>query len=485
MGVEALTFKRSLQGARAPVIDEAVTGGEVNHGAPGSAAVRRALLIGLPIVLAGYALLDRAFAYEAAVPGTPIFAGEMLLLLGATLAVLATGHFKLAIRNSFPIGVLLMFAAWGFVRTVPLIPVYGLDAVRDAALWYYALMAVVVRALVIATPGLPARWARAFTPFVVVLLLWSPIVLYLGNLSGPLIPGSGTPIFSHKIGNIAVDAAIAIGFLWLVPMQSMSRRVRVLLTALATVIIGASGALNRGGAVAAIVAILVICVLAGRRSLNMVGVMVGTVLVGLVLAWGLDLQIPVPGAQGRDISVAQLVQNVASISGASQQDTQLSATVEFRNDLWSGAINLAHEQNALTTGLGFGPNLAQELGIQATPADPLRSPHNSHIDVLVRTGLIGGTLWVAFWVSWYFVLLSRLRRRSAALSPLSAGILKVCVVGVTAILVNAYFDPTLESPQVAIWLWTLVGLGLGIASMRPGSRTTSAPPRPEPSVEAT
>ena len=72
MGVEALTFKRSLQGARAPVIDEAVTGGEVKHGAKGSAAVRRALEVGLPIVLAGYALLDRAFAYEAAVPGTPI-----------------------------------------------------------------------------------------------------------------------------------------------------------------------------------------------------------------------------------------------------------------------------------------------------------------------------------------------------------------------------------------------------------------------------
>jgi hypothetical protein len=38
------------------------------------------------------------------------------------------------------------------------------------------------------------------------------------------------------------------------------------------------------------------------------------------------------------------------------------------------------------------------------------------------------------------------------------------MVGVTAILVNAYLDPTLEGPQVAIWLWTLVGLGLGIAA---------------------
>jgi hypothetical protein len=68
--------------------------------------------------------------------------------------------------------------------------------------------------------------------------------------------------------------------------------------------------------------------------------------------------------------------------------------------------------------------------------------------------------------------LNRLRHRSAPLSPLSEGILKVCVVGVTAILANAYFDPTLESPQVAIWLWTLAGLGLGIASLRTRSRVT-------------
>jgi hypothetical protein len=61
--------------------------------------------------------------------------------------------------------------------------------------------------------------------------------------------------------------------------------------------------------------------------------------------------------------------------------------------------------------------------------------------------------------------LKRLRQRPR-LSPVNAGIVKVCAVGVTAILANAYFDPTLESPQVAIWLWSLAGLGLGIASMR-------------------
>ena len=40
------------------------------------------------------------------------------------------------------------------------------------------------------------------------------------------------------------------------------------------------------------------------------------------------------------------------------------------------------------------------------------------------------------------------------------------------ILINSYFDPTLESPQVAIWLWTLVGIGLGLAAI---ARRAAAP----------
>ena len=49
-------------------------------------------------------------------------------------------------------------------------------------------------------------------------------------------------------------------------------------------------------------------------------------------------------------------------------------------------------------------------------------------------------------------------------------------MGVTAILVNAYFDPTLESPQVAILLWTLVGLTFGLAALarRPADTAPAA-----------
>jgi O-antigen ligase len=192
-----------------------------------------------------------------------------------------------------------------------------------------------------------------------------------------------------------------------------------------------------------------------------------------VTAWGLDIH--VQGSQGRDYSVAQLIDNLASIPGGGSTGGQLSATVEFRNDLWSGTLNLARDQGALVTGLGFGPNLAAELGLQGQANDPLRSPHNSHVDVLARMGFVGAALWLLLWMSWYSAVLRRLIGTPGSLSQVSGGVLKVCLVGVTAILVNAYFDPTLESPQAALWLWTLVGLGVALAAPHRAGPHRAAP----------
>jgi hypothetical protein len=91
MGVEGLTLKRYLPGTQAPAVEGAGAEVAVKFGAPGSTAVRRALEIGLPIVLAGYALFGRGFAYVASIPGTPPFAGELILMAGVTLGTVLVG----------------------------------------------------------------------------------------------------------------------------------------------------------------------------------------------------------------------------------------------------------------------------------------------------------------------------------------------------------------------------------------------------------
>jgi hypothetical protein len=46
----------------------------------------------------------------------------------------------------------------------------------------------------------------------------------------------------------------------------------------------------------------------------------------------------------------------------------------------------------------------------------------------------------------------------------------LCQMVVTAVMVSSYFDPQLEGPQVAVPLWTLVGLGLAAVSERLDNR---------------
>jgi O-antigen ligase len=144
----------------------------------------------------------------------------------------------------------------------------------------------------------------------------------------------------------------------------------------------------------------------------------------------------------------------------------LQSNVEFRQQLWSDVIAKAEGEHKLLTGLGFGRNIAADLGFAPDTSGFLRSPHNSHLDVFARMGLIGTALWIVLWLTWFSVVIRARKRLKAIGRFLEASFIEVSIVGVTAILVNAYFDPTLESPQVAIWLWTLVGLTVGLAARR-------------------
>src|SRR5712692_3244839 len=84
------------------------------------------LAIVLPPVLVGYALLDRGFAYLH-VPGTPIFAGEVVVLVCVAGAVVGTGYIHRSVEHSIVAKLILLFAAWGLVRTVPYLRADGFD----------------------------------------------------------------------------------------------------------------------------------------------------------------------------------------------------------------------------------------------------------------------------------------------------------------------------------------------------------------------
>jgi hypothetical protein len=69
--------------------------------------------------------------------------------------------------------------------------------------------------------------------------------------------------------------------------------------------------------------------------------------------------------------------------------------------------------------------------------DSLRSPHNSHIDILARMGTVDGILLVVFSGSWYVRVFRGSRNGSGFVSPERRRPVKIWAVGVTATLINA------------------------------------------------
>jgi hypothetical protein len=75
------------------------------------------------------------------------------------------------------------------------------------------------------------------------------------------------------------------------------------------------------------------------------------------------------------------------------------------------------------------------------------------------------------WVIWFIAMMRSRRALAARGLGVEAGIVVVAMASALAVLVNAVFDPSIESPAVAAWIWSLFGLGLGLMALsRPGRR---------------
>ena len=94
---------------------------------PARSSLADRFLLCLAIVLAGYAIDGRAFAYIG-IP--PIFVGELTLMFGIVV-LLSTPHWTRMFRTTQAI-VVLPFMLWGLLRTAPFVGQYQLDALRDA-----------------------------------------------------------------------------------------------------------------------------------------------------------------------------------------------------------------------------------------------------------------------------------------------------------------------------------------------------------------
>lgn len=419
----------------------------------------------LAFVLGGYLLFDRAFAYLH-LPGSPLFIGEMLLGLGVLAALTATRYFVAPLRDEPVFALLLAYAFWGLIRTVPGIGTYGLDAVRDAALWYYCVFAFMIPAALARSPELLDQMIAGLHRITPWLLVWLPPALVLTPFaeSAPKVPFSTVSILSRKPGSAAVAALLVLGLMWLMPGKR-SARSRALWSLPALLVVALAATQNRGGLLG-VMAGGAIGLVFMRNPLRLAGRVVLVMVLGLAVASLLSLKVPTPGVQGRAYSADQLVANVLSLTGKDSPGN-LGGTVEGRQELWTRILDKQIKDGHLADGSGFGQNLAAEVGVYDEGKETLRSPHNSHLHIMARLGLVGFSLWIALWAAWFWRMIAGVRRLTRQGRQTERQVSVLCLMVCTAILVSCIFDPQLEGPQIAALLWTTFGIGVTMTTIRP------------------
>ena len=421
------------------------------------------------VTLTGYAFIGRGFAY---IGRPPVYIGEIVLGVGL-LALMVRGRVSNVLRSPVA-AILATFGLWGAVRTVPYVSAYGVNALRDAALWGYGAFSLVVLAL-LSDGELLARIPRAYWR----IFRWLPFcapVFALVALSAAgsvlVVPGTRLPVFNFKGGDLAVHLAGVGAFVMLgldTPDGHAGTRTRSGWlwwgVWMANIMLAAS--VSRGGLLATVLAFGAVVALRPRVRWWK-PVLIAAFVSSVLLAFDVSFDL---GA-ARKVSARQLAANVLSITD-SRQDIDLSGTREWRLAWWQTIIGYTVHGAYFWTGKGFGINLADDDNFQdgVINYNPNRSPHNVQMTVLARAGVPGLGLWIllqmAFGLSLVRAYLRAAREGWDWWGRLNLWILAYWI----ALLVNGTFDVYLEGPQGGIWFWCI--LGLGLAALR-AQRTLQA-----------
>jgi hypothetical protein len=422
---------------------------------------RRALSAGdryltlLAIVLLGYALMGKGFAY---IGFPPLYVGEIAFLAG--IAVFVRSSTLVASLATLPSLVLVATMMWVLARTVPFVSVYGFDALRDSVIILYGGFAFIVIGLLLED----ARRIDTVLRYYGALLATFPALpvgFWLTKYWVDYIPHLFGPVPIVEIGASAVGTHLAGAAVFVLIGY---RKVSPLWVVVWLVTLAMIGATNRGATLAVLVPVVFAMVMLGRLRLMLTTIVAGSIIFGVLYAAeaAFTQYEEAKDSIERPVSAHQIVENAKSIVGQSGQQTE--GTKKWRLDWWDVIINDTLRGPNFWTGRGFGLNLADADGFGGRGSDPrapLRSPHNAHMTLLARAGVPGVVLWSLVLISWGGMLLRALLVARARGHKQWADIFLFVICYAMAIIINATFDVTLEGPMQGIWFWCLFGFGIG------------------------
>jgi hypothetical protein len=401
--------------------------------------------------LAGYAFLGRGWAHIGL---SPVYIGEVILLFGL-VSFMRFDRWRELLDHP-AVWFLLLLQAWGACRTLPYLSTYGAEALRDAVIWGYSAFAFLVFGSILARPGTLAGLLGWYKKFALVFVLCIPFLWFIARVYPrsviPHWPWANVAMIQPKAGDVMVHASGVLAF-WVAGFGGVIGPGWVLLLTFSAVLVGT---FDRSGLLS-FLAVFAVCFFqrARARSLWQM-VAIGTC--GLLLFAASGIRVPMP-ARDRDVSFDQLVANLTSTVSASNS-VDLDGTKQWRLDWWHDILKYTLGGKYFWDGKGFGINLADDDGYQVEEDASLRDPHNGHLNMLARAGVIGLILWVLVQLSWVCSLLLGYSRSQRQGERRWASLFLFLLAYWLAFMINAAFDVFLEGPMGGIWFWTVYGVGL-------------------------
>jgi len=398
----------------------------------------------LSVILLGYAVFGTWFAYLGF---PPVYVSEMVLALGVLTVFRYPGMLGAMVTAPlFPL--LAAFVVWNAACMIPYLPEYGLDSLRDGAMWGYSAFALIVYGVLTRTPDATGRFIGRFRGFSVVygaLFTFGMVLLF-----------SGSP-FRFWLARTSDTGAFVGGVLSHYLLAGASRLVPVFVLAPAFYSLSASRSAGLATAGA-----LVLATALGKRKGR-------ALLVNAALATGL-VAFTVAGTAATSAlgSGRNVLSNFASVFAAAKENPLESesndGTARWRLIWWTKIWDNTVTGEYFWMGRGYGRNIAVEDGFESEKLErgdkPLRSPHSGHLNYLARSGVPGAILWVTLQITWAGQVLFRvLRSRAKGLDEWS-GRFAFLLCFWLALVTNAGFGVFLENPVGGIWLWTVFGVGL-------------------------
>ena len=391
------------------------------------------------LVMTLYVFLNKGVAYTYLV--------EALWLFGILLLFINRKKVELIWNKTTKL--ILFFIAISFIYILRGFTKYDIiDLIRDSFIFQYGWFVFI---LFLFKEKLEIIWETLFFiykwfPFVALLNF---ILQYFVPFFETVTPFGGIPILLYKNGDMGVQLLIST-LLLLYTFENKTLKWRVLLSLVIALDFLILASYSRSGIVAFLASML--CFIYFNKDIQLqsrVRLLIKYLPIILLVVTPIYINIKVAeNFQGRAVGLEQIKNNFSSIVGGTTDATSENNVV-WRLVWWAKIIDYSLSSPNFFIGKGLGMNLATDDDI-ITLDDSLRSPHNFHLNIMSRFGVLLFMIWMYFLIQ----LLKPLFKKQLQGKRLLIG----CIL--LAFLLNASFDVFLEGPMGAFPFWTWMGLYL-------------------------